>query len=615
MKTLLTSSLSLFLLSTPRPPSRRPRRRRRRRLQAGRHLRRRRHGAGDERPRAPCRRLPAGAGRQAADRGLQGRAAVAERAGAARRQDHAAARQRRRRRRPHPDRAARRHRRRRSRPTSPNPTVTVMVVETVPPVIYVMGEVNNAGPQPLTGKMDVLQALATAKGFTDFADTKNIVIRRGSQLIKFNYNDAVKGKGAPVLPAARRHHRRPVARQDMVEEHDDDRHLLTARAAGRRPGAARFGVLAVLLAVAPAAAQQSDQPAEIPSQRICRLELHAVDGVRRDLRHQRRAVGRPAPISAARRATRYFNIVPGGQLEFAAAIHRLLAQLSRLPAPLPRRRRARTASTSAPRSALRRVVSRRLTLFARDNFADTSDHRRRRAERRAVPAHRFAHQPARRRARTTASRSSPACRPATTNLGELRSTGDLPDRRLDSRVAQRADAPVLRAASRSAASTSYRRASLDERQPRPSTFQDAGGVVRLTLGPHTSASASGGFALLHDRNARRDADRALREARHRALLDRATVGAAFERQFVPSFGFGGSQQQPGAARLRRDAAAAAASTRRARRPGGGRCRSRPTPWSSTRSGCAPPSAMPLRGWAAGRSALHLHPAGLDRHRR
>ena len=79
-----------------------------------------------------------------------------------------------------------------------NPTVTVMVVETVPPVIYVMGEVNSAGPQPLIGKMDVVQALATAKGFRDFADTKNIVIRRGSQVLTFNYNDAVKGKATPL---------------------------------------------------------------------------------------------------------------------------------------------------------------------------------------------------------------------------------------------------------------------------------------------------------------------------------------------------------------------------------------------------------------------------------
>jgi len=79
-----------------------------------------------------------------------------------------------------------------------NPTVTVMVVETVPPVIYVTGEVNAAGPQQLVGKIDVIQAIATAKGLTDFANKKNITIRRGSQLINFNYNDAVRGNAAPV---------------------------------------------------------------------------------------------------------------------------------------------------------------------------------------------------------------------------------------------------------------------------------------------------------------------------------------------------------------------------------------------------------------------------------
>ena len=78
------------------------------------------------------------------------------------------------------------------------PTVTVMVVETVAPVIYVTGEVNAAGPQPLAGKVDVIQALATAKGLTDFANKKKILIRRGSQLIEFNYNDAIRGNASPV---------------------------------------------------------------------------------------------------------------------------------------------------------------------------------------------------------------------------------------------------------------------------------------------------------------------------------------------------------------------------------------------------------------------------------
>jgi len=84
------------------------------------------------------------------------------------------------------------------KPFISNPTVTVIVVETVPPVIYVMGEVNDAGPQPLTGKLDVLQALAAAGGFKDFANTKNIKIRRGVETLRFNYNEAVESKSAPI---------------------------------------------------------------------------------------------------------------------------------------------------------------------------------------------------------------------------------------------------------------------------------------------------------------------------------------------------------------------------------------------------------------------------------
>jgi polysaccharide biosynthesis/export protein len=79
-----------------------------------------------------------------------------------------------------------------------NPTVTVMVVETVPPVIYVMGEVNTPGPQPLVGRLDVLQALSAAGGFKDFAKTKDIKIRRGSQILRFNYKDSVSGRTAPL---------------------------------------------------------------------------------------------------------------------------------------------------------------------------------------------------------------------------------------------------------------------------------------------------------------------------------------------------------------------------------------------------------------------------------
>lgn len=85
-----------------------------------------------------------------------------------------------------------------------NPIVTVMVVETVPPLIYVMGEVNTAGPQPLKGDMTVLQALAAAGGFKDFANTKNIrVLRRGAggiqTTLSFNYKDAIRGVAKPIV--------------------------------------------------------------------------------------------------------------------------------------------------------------------------------------------------------------------------------------------------------------------------------------------------------------------------------------------------------------------------------------------------------------------------------
>jgi polysaccharide export outer membrane protein len=82
------------------------------------------------------------------------------------------------------------------------PTVTVIVVETVPQNIYVMGEVNTPGPQPLLAQMTVLQALATAGGFKDFAKTKEIRIlrksTRGTETISFNYKDAIKGAGPTV---------------------------------------------------------------------------------------------------------------------------------------------------------------------------------------------------------------------------------------------------------------------------------------------------------------------------------------------------------------------------------------------------------------------------------
>jgi polysaccharide export outer membrane protein len=87
-----------------------------------------------------------------------------------------------------------------------NPVVTVIVVEASPVMVFVMGEVNQPGSIPMRGQMSVLQALAMAGGFKEFANTKDIrILRRTSansktvETIRFNYNEAVKGNVAPLF--------------------------------------------------------------------------------------------------------------------------------------------------------------------------------------------------------------------------------------------------------------------------------------------------------------------------------------------------------------------------------------------------------------------------------
>jgi polysaccharide biosynthesis/export protein len=84
-----------------------------------------------------------------------------------------------------------------------NPVVTVIVTETVAPTVYVMGEVNHPGAIGMPGSITVMQALAMAGGFKDFANTKKIRIlrhsARGVQTLSFNYKDAAKGQGEIVM--------------------------------------------------------------------------------------------------------------------------------------------------------------------------------------------------------------------------------------------------------------------------------------------------------------------------------------------------------------------------------------------------------------------------------
>jgi hypothetical protein len=74
------------------------------------------------------------------------------------------------------------------------------------------------------------------------------------------------------------------------------------------------------------------------------------------------------------------------------------------------------------------------------------------------------------------------------------------------------------------------------------SFQDAGGTLHVGLDPRTTVSVAGGWAFLNDQllNAQRNGAYLRGEITHEAR--RATVGGSFERNFVPSFGFGGSNQ-------------------------------------------------------------------------
>jgi polysaccharide biosynthesis/export protein len=79
-----------------------------------------------------------------------------------------------------------------------NPQVTVTVTEINSRRVYVTGEVMRTGALPLLPNMTVLQALASAGGFTQFAKLKDIYILRmeNGQQVKyaFDYKEALKGK-------------------------------------------------------------------------------------------------------------------------------------------------------------------------------------------------------------------------------------------------------------------------------------------------------------------------------------------------------------------------------------------------------------------------------------
>jgi polysaccharide biosynthesis/export protein len=73
------------------------------------------------------------------------------------------------------------------------PEVIISVLSVQSKKFYVSGNVIKSGPVPLVTPTTVLQALSAA-GFKEWAKKNKIVIMRGNERLKFNYNEVIKGK-------------------------------------------------------------------------------------------------------------------------------------------------------------------------------------------------------------------------------------------------------------------------------------------------------------------------------------------------------------------------------------------------------------------------------------
>ncbi len=86
----------------------------------------------------------------------------------------------------------------RLKPYVQEPRVTVIIREVNSSRVFVTGEVANPGAYPLRGRVSLVQAIALAGGFTDFANSDRIVVIRtddkGGQ-IPVRYSDIISREG------------------------------------------------------------------------------------------------------------------------------------------------------------------------------------------------------------------------------------------------------------------------------------------------------------------------------------------------------------------------------------------------------------------------------------
>ncbi|HEV2485787.1 MAG TPA: polysaccharide biosynthesis/export family protein [Terracidiphilus sp.] len=77
------------------------------------------------------------------------------------------------------------------------PNVSVVITQIHSKVVYLLGEVVKRGPVEMTPGMTLLEAISSAGGLTDFANSKKIYILRNEpgsqQRIRVHYKEALKG--------------------------------------------------------------------------------------------------------------------------------------------------------------------------------------------------------------------------------------------------------------------------------------------------------------------------------------------------------------------------------------------------------------------------------------
>jgi polysaccharide export outer membrane protein len=80
-----------------------------------------------------------------------------------------------------------------------NPEVSVIVLQVNSPKYYIIGSIARPGTYPLRGEVSVLQALALAGGFTQFASPRKIKLIRNTggkqEIRKINYYDMIDDGG------------------------------------------------------------------------------------------------------------------------------------------------------------------------------------------------------------------------------------------------------------------------------------------------------------------------------------------------------------------------------------------------------------------------------------